>query len=70
MGIPASNLKSKIAGFGLARIPAPGMILQYRSRMFGNAIALFAENRLPLFQELEYIKYRLSQVFLNHQNFR
>ncbi|MEG4302605.1 hypothetical protein [Microcoleus sp. D3_18a_C4] len=70
MAIPRSNLKSKVAGFGLDRIPVPGMILQYRSRMFGNAIALFAENRIPQFRELEYIKYKLSQVFLNPTNFR
>gem|GEM_PF-1678975 len=65
MGIPRWNLKFKIAGFGLDRIPAPGMILQYRSPRFGNAIGLFAENRIPQFLELEYIKYKLSQVFLN-----
>ncbi|MBE9163796.1 hypothetical protein [Tychonema sp. LEGE 06208] len=39
--------------------------LAVRSPMFGNAIALFAENRISLLRKLEYIKYRLSQVFLN-----
>ncbi|MBE9184749.1 hypothetical protein IQ270_08490 [Microcoleus sp. LEGE 07076] len=37
----------------------------YRSQMFGNAIGLFAENRIPHFREPEYIKYRLSQMLLS-----
>jgi HSP20 family protein len=38
--------------------------------MFGNAIAPVAENRLPEFLDLEYIRYRLNQVFLNLKQFK